>query len=111
MKPEDLLRLEERIKGINGMAGLVRAEKAVVEVDYVLGVGGFDLSLIEEQVCFRSTEILFSSPFCLWKNIPWGFFQIRFFAEGGLWLSSETGFDLKATVKIFHVFTTPGIHR
>ena len=32
---------------------VVRAERARVGVDYVLGVGGFDLERVEEEVCSR----------------------------------------------------------
>lgn len=47
----DLLdELEERLKTINTMAPIVRTQKAQVDVDYVLGVGGFDLERVEDQV-------------------------------------------------------------
>lgn len=46
----DLNRLEERIRGINALAELRRAERAMVPVDYVLGVGGFDLEKIEDEI-------------------------------------------------------------
>ena len=47
---EDLARLESRIRSINSLAHLQRAQKANVPVDYVLGVGGFDLEKVEEEV-------------------------------------------------------------
>lgn len=47
---EYLEELEERIRDINSMAQVVRAQLANVDVDYVLGVGGFDLERVEEQV-------------------------------------------------------------
>jgi G3E family GTPase len=42
--------LEDRLRTINGMAQLQRAQRADVSVDYVLGVGGFDLERVEEEV-------------------------------------------------------------
>ena len=42
--------LEARIRSINRMATMTRSQRAVVPVDYVLGVGGFDLQAVEEQV-------------------------------------------------------------
>jgi G3E family GTPase len=46
----DLERLSSRIKGINSMATVRRAERARVDVDYVLGIGGFDLEKVDEDV-------------------------------------------------------------
>ncbi|XP_078157939.1 uncharacterized protein LOC144553585 [Carex rostrata] len=42
--------LIQRIKSINGMAHLKRAEYGQVNLDYVLGIGGFDLERIESAV-------------------------------------------------------------
>jgi G3E family GTPase len=42
--------LEARLRGINSMAQIVRAQRAAVGVDYVLGVGGFDLERVEGEV-------------------------------------------------------------
>jgi G3E family GTPase len=39
----DLARIEQRIRGINGSARIVRAVNAVVPIDAVLGLGAFDL--------------------------------------------------------------------
>ncbi|MDE0609381.1 MAG: GTP-binding protein [Anaerolineaceae bacterium] len=41
--PEDLERLEARIKGMNSMAKIYRSRDAVVEMDKILNVGGFNL--------------------------------------------------------------------
>ena len=41
--PEDLNRLESRIKGMNAAAKIIRCQDAKVEMDYILHVGGFDL--------------------------------------------------------------------
>jgi hypothetical protein len=41
--------LEARLRGINSMAQIVRAQRAAVGVDYVLGVGGFDLDRVEGE--------------------------------------------------------------
>lgn len=42
--------LVERIKNINNMASLKRTEFGKVDLDYVLGIGGFDLERIESTV-------------------------------------------------------------
>jgi len=39
----DLARIEQRIRGINGTARIVRAQLADVPIDVVLGLGAFDL--------------------------------------------------------------------
>ena len=41
--PEDLERLEARIKSMNSMAKIYRSRDAVVEMDKILDVGGFNL--------------------------------------------------------------------
>ncbi|MCY4020142.1 MAG: GTP-binding protein [Chloroflexi bacterium] len=41
--PEDLERLEARIKSMNSMAKIYRSRDAVVEMDKILNVGGFNL--------------------------------------------------------------------
>ncbi|PUZ78088.1 hypothetical protein GQ55_1G425300 [Panicum hallii var. hallii] len=48
--------LVERIRGINRMANLKRAEYGKVDLDYVLGIGGFDLERIESAVSEKSQE-------------------------------------------------------
>lgn len=50
VSPEDLQRLERRIRSINSMAQIQHTQKADVSVDYVLGVGGFDLDRMESEV-------------------------------------------------------------
>jgi len=50
--------LVERIRGINRMANLKRAEYGKVDLDYVLGIGGFDLERIESAVSEKSHEDL-----------------------------------------------------
>ncbi|KAJ1698509.1 hypothetical protein LUZ63_007021 [Rhynchospora breviuscula] len=42
--------LIQRVRNINGMAHLKRAEYGNVDLDYVLGIGGFDLERIESAV-------------------------------------------------------------
>jgi G3E family GTPase len=42
--PEELDALEQRIRGLNGVARIERAERAAVPVPAVVGVGGFDLA-------------------------------------------------------------------
>lgn len=46
----DLEDLYSRIRGINAMATMQTAKKAVVPVDYVLGIGGFALDEVSKQV-------------------------------------------------------------
>ncbi|XP_074561159.1 uncharacterized protein LOC141817400 [Curcuma longa] len=48
--------LVKQIKNINGMAYLKRAEYGKVDLDYVLGVGGFDLERIESVVNSEGSE-------------------------------------------------------
>mmetsp|Transcript_6781 Transcript_6781/g.19015 ORF Transcript_6781/g.19015 Transcript_6781/m.19015 type:complete len:267 (+) Transcript_6781:808-1608(+) len=43
----DLASLEERIRNINAMASIQRTKYGEVDVDYVLGIGGYDLSKVE----------------------------------------------------------------
>ena len=50
VSPADLQRLERRIKSINGMAQIQRVERADVAVEYVLGIGGFDLERVDTEV-------------------------------------------------------------
>ena len=50
VSPEEADALEARLRGINSMAQIVRAQRAAVGVDYVLGVGGFDLDRVEGEV-------------------------------------------------------------
>eukprot|EP00747_Dinoflagellata_sp_TGD_P083516 gnl/TRDRNA2_/TRDRNA2_162146_c0_seq1.p1 gnl/TRDRNA2_/TRDRNA2_162146_c0~~gnl/TRDRNA2_/TRDRNA2_162146_c0_seq1.p1 ORF type:complete len:633 (+),score=116.09 gnl/TRDRNA2_/TRDRNA2_162146_c0_seq1:21-1919(+) len=45
----EVSELESRLRSVNRMAEITRAEKAAVGVDYVLGVGGFNLYKIEEE--------------------------------------------------------------
>ncbi|CAD6241855.1 unnamed protein product [Miscanthus lutarioriparius] len=52
----EVLSLVERIRGINLMANLKRAEYGKVDLDYVLGIGGFDLERIESAVAEKSHE-------------------------------------------------------
>ncbi|KAL8498540.1 hypothetical protein ACS0TY_021754 [Phlomoides rotata] len=46
----EVAALTERIKFINGMAQIKRAKYGVVDMDFVLGVGGYDLDRIESEV-------------------------------------------------------------
>lgn len=56
VKEPEVLSLVERIRGINHMANLKRAEYGKVDLDYVLGIGGFDLERIESAVAEKSHE-------------------------------------------------------
>jgi len=42
--------LESRIRNINSMASLSKTTYSNVSVDYVLGIGGFDVNRVDEQV-------------------------------------------------------------
>ncbi|XP_043702916.1 COBW domain-containing protein 1-like [Telopea speciosissima] len=46
----EIATLIQRIKNINGMAHLKRTQFGQVDLDYVLGIGGFDLERIESVV-------------------------------------------------------------
>jgi G3E family GTPase len=46
----DLRRLEDRLRGINRLAQIQHAQRAVVPMEYVLGIGGFDLEKVEQEV-------------------------------------------------------------
>ncbi|KAL6134276.1 hypothetical protein ACLB2K_066508 [Fragaria x ananassa] len=46
----DIASLVQRIRNINGMAQLKRTEFGKVNLDYVLGIGGFDLERIESAI-------------------------------------------------------------
>ncbi|RAL41578.1 hypothetical protein DM860_013112 [Cuscuta australis] len=46
----DLTALTKEIKHINGMAQIKRAKFGVVDMDFVLGVGGYDLDRIDSEV-------------------------------------------------------------
>ena len=44
--------LERRLRGINAMARMRRTQRGVVDLDYVLGVGGFDLERVTQDGFF-----------------------------------------------------------
>ncbi|XP_078430641.1 plastid transcriptionally active 17 [Wolffia australiana] len=47
---QDVTTLVQRVKGINGMAHVKQTKYGQVDLDYVLGIGGFDLERIESAV-------------------------------------------------------------
>ena len=47
---QELMDTELRLKSINSLAQVVRAQRADVKADYVLGIGGFDLEKVAEEV-------------------------------------------------------------
>jgi G3E family GTPase len=51
--PAAVSELEGRLRAINSLAEMTRATKASVPLDYVLGIGGFDLEKVEETVSAR----------------------------------------------------------
>ncbi|XP_034676193.1 P-loop guanosine triphosphatase YjiA-like [Vitis riparia] len=52
----DLERLTQRIKHINGMAQIKLAKFGCVDMDFVLGVGGYDLERIDSEVQVDSSH-------------------------------------------------------
>ncbi|KAG2485498.1 hypothetical protein HYH03_015771 [Edaphochlamys debaryana] len=50
VKPADLASLEQRLRAVNAMAPFTRTTKAQVDVDYVIGVGGYDLGNVEKEL-------------------------------------------------------------
>ncbi|GLI69384.1 hypothetical protein VaNZ11_013985 [Volvox africanus] len=50
VKPSDLSSLESRLRVVNAMAPFKAAQRSQVDVDYVLGVGGYDLSNVEKEL-------------------------------------------------------------
>ena len=47
---EELEDTEQRLRSINSLAQVVRAQRADVKADYVLGIGGFDLDRLADEV-------------------------------------------------------------
>ncbi|GIL74605.1 hypothetical protein Vretimale_2159 [Volvox reticuliferus] len=50
VKPPELSSLESRLRAVNAMAPFKAAQRSQVDVDYVLGVGGYDLSNVEKEL-------------------------------------------------------------
>ncbi|GIL48387.1 hypothetical protein Vafri_4646 [Volvox africanus] len=50
VKPSDLSSLESRLRVVNAMAPFKAAQRSQVDVEYVLGVGGYDLSNVENEL-------------------------------------------------------------
>ena len=46
----EIRTIENRVRTINNLATIQRAEKAAVDLDFVLGVGGFDLDNVQDSV-------------------------------------------------------------
>jgi len=47
---QELMDTELRLRSINSLAQVVKAQRADVKADYVLGIGGFDLDRIADEV-------------------------------------------------------------
>ncbi|XP_051136226.1 uncharacterized protein LOC127254919 [Andrographis paniculata] len=56
VKEPDVASVIERIRGINRMAQLKRTQYGKVDLDYVLGIGGFDLERIDSAVETKHSE-------------------------------------------------------
>ncbi|KAL3645779.1 hypothetical protein CASFOL_010959 [Castilleja foliolosa] len=50
VKEDEVEALSKRIKQINGMAPIKLAKYGLVDMDYVLGVGGYDLDRIDSEI-------------------------------------------------------------
>lgn len=50
MPEAELAGLEARIRAINQMATITRAQRGEVPVDYILGIGGYDLERVQSTV-------------------------------------------------------------
>ena len=53
VKAGDAVALEERISRINAMAALESAQRGDVAVDFLLGIGGFDLNSVQRSLGIR----------------------------------------------------------
>ena len=47
---KELMDTELRLKSINALAQVVRAQRADVKAEYMLGIGGFDLDRVADEV-------------------------------------------------------------
>jgi len=47
---QELMDTELRLRSINSLAQVLKAQRADVKADYVLGIGGFDLDRIADEV-------------------------------------------------------------
>ncbi|GBF93061.1 hypothetical protein Rsub_05672 [Raphidocelis subcapitata] len=48
--------LEGRLRAINSLASMTRATRSSVPLDYVLGIGGFDLEKVEDQMAPKASS-------------------------------------------------------
>ncbi|KAG2441512.1 hypothetical protein HXX76_003134 [Chlamydomonas incerta] len=48
--PKQLAELEERLRAVNALAPFKTCQKSKVDVDYVIGVGGYDLANVEKDL-------------------------------------------------------------
>ena len=62
------------------MAQIVRAQRAAVGVDYVLGVGGFDLDRVEGEV---RVPLCSTEKGCIHASRSWLSFAAYFLVVGG----------------------------
>jgi G3E family GTPase len=89
VSPDDLDKLEARIKAMNAPARIIRCKDAKVEMDHVLDVGGFDLE-----------RALAVDPKFLEPEYPFEWGGIYEFGKGTYELVLQTGPDpvMKATI-------------
>lgn len=64
MSKEELESVERRLSSINNLAQVVRAQRADVKADYVLGIGGFDLDRVADEVCHCRQPPPLASDYC-----------------------------------------------
>ena len=57
---DELVDTEMRLKSINALAQVVKAQRADVKADYVLGIGGFDLDRVADEVRMLSTKFFYN---------------------------------------------------
>lgn len=50
MTEDEVATLERRLRSINSLATIARTQRSKVDVEYVLGVGGYDLERVENEV-------------------------------------------------------------
>ena len=56
IEPADLSVLEGRIRNINALASIHQTQFGAVDVDYVLGVGGYDLDKVQDSLAAEASE-------------------------------------------------------
>lgn len=58
----EVASVERRLSSINNLAQVVRAQRADVKAEYVLGIGGFDLDRVADEARRSHTPVSMSVP-------------------------------------------------